>query len=153
MLGQEPEPGDREMLRDEMVSLFLHQRGGAMVVQIDSPDVEEVSGQWNGRLRVMLNEACLYDGKPGEDEVPGQFFEVRDPTAIHVPEDVALDVWSFFEERHDPGMFATRLIQLILTADNENTERLAWAFGAWTRAVHLWKSDKGELRRLAGLES
>lgn len=129
-------------LREAMVSVYEARLDPALVVELDT------SG-WGGRIRVILNDGPVYDGDPETEEPPGSGWDL-DWTLVHVPETVALEVLAYFESPHGTGHFNSLLIRTILSADDANTLRLGYGFREWVRAVHLWKSDKDELRRLAG---
>lgn len=114
----------------------------AIVVQIDT-------GAKTGQIRVNVNDSPVFDGDPESDDFPGGAFEI-DWEGVHVSEDVAAEVWDFFESPARNGHFTSLLIQAILSADDENAERLGLGHREYVRAVGLWRSNKAELRRLAG---
>jgi hypothetical protein len=130
-------------LKAEMVSVYRSRLDTALVIQIDT-------AAYDGRIRVNLNDGPIYDGDPDAHEPPGPYLDI-DWMAVHVSEEVAAAVLDFFDGRGSRlGHFESKLIEAILSADDDNTARLGSGFRDWVRAVGLWRSDKDELRALAG---
>lgn len=130
------------------VSTSSHRPGPrATLVQIDTSRA--------GRLRVMLNDACLWDGDPERDERPGEYEDRLDPKygdLVHVSEEAARHVLDYFEGGPDVGHFLSALFTTILAADNENLRKLAEGHREYVQGVLLWKGDKEKLREFSRAE-
>lgn len=121
-------------------------------IQIDTTltsDVESVSSA-TGAVKVMLNEHELWFGDPELDRAEFGPHDCGALLSVAISEDVAVWVLGYLDGGHEPGSFASALIEAIVHADVDNFTALSRGVPEWCAAVMMWRFDKAKLRELAG---
>jgi len=155
--------GDREIIASvEVESLVIRVQiwkstmDGVDVVQIDQED-------HNGRMRVNLNDAPIWDGDPAKDDHPGAHFQSERGLAPYdvflaskrvgdISEEVAAHVLNHFGGGgYEPGSFTMSLLEAMVRADPTRFRQLSTLYPEYAAAIVLARNADDGIEILRGV--